>query len=149
MALTLLIVSCSEENENVNVPEVVKKSFTSQYPNVDKVEWGIENAGEYEAEFKLGKVEMSVVLDSLGAVLETETKIVETELPQAVKSALTKDFSGYKIENVVKANVKDSVFYEINVEKGKVESEIMFDVNGKLLKQQQENEETGENEEKD
>lgn len=98
---------------------MVKKAFAAQYPNVVKVTWSIEKPGEYEAEFNQNKTVVSTLYDSKGALLETESKITESELPQAIKSVLTKDYSGYKIGGVEKNVVKGKVTYEVVATKAK------------------------------
>jgi hypothetical protein len=124
-----------EPEKQVNVPELVKKEFAAKYPKASKVKWGLEKPGEYEAEFDLNKSEMSVVIDEKGNVLEVETEIKEAELPQAVKATLAKDFAGYKIEEVEKSDAKGVISYEMDAKKDKTKVEIIFDSNGKLLKQ--------------
>lgn len=119
------------------VPEVVKSAFKSAYPAVTKVKWDMEKTGEYEAEFKINKVEVSVVYDEKGNLLETETEIKFSDLPQAVKDAIAKDFAGYKIEEIEKVEKKGVISYEMEVEKGKMEYELTYDLNGKLLNKEE------------
>ncbi|HNW51603.1 MAG TPA: PepSY-like domain-containing protein [Prolixibacteraceae bacterium] len=143
--LSLLVVVSFAEEKKVTVPEVVKKAFAAQYANATKVEWELEKEGEFEAEFKLSKTEMSVVFDAAGNLIETETEIEESELPQAIKATLAKDFAGYKIDDAVKAEAKGVVTYEMEAKKEKKEFELVFDANGKLLKQEEEKEDNEEN----
>jgi hypothetical protein len=138
IALALFIISVFAEEKKVIVPEVVKKSFAAQYPSATKVEWGIEKAGEYEAEFKLNSTDMSVVYDEKGTALEIESEIKETDLPQAVKATLAKDFTGYKIDEFEKTDAKGVVTFEMEARKDNKEFELVFDSNGKLLKQEEE-----------
>ena len=130
----------TEPEKQVNVPELVKKEFAAKYPKASKVKWGLEKPGEYEAEFELNKAEMSVVIDEKGNVLDVETEIKESELPQAVKATLAKDFAGYKIDEVEKAEAKGAISYEMEAKKDKAEFEIVFDSNGKLLKKEEKKE---------
>lgn len=133
-----------KENPNekpVNVPELVKKEFAKKYPSASKVKWSLEKAGEYEAEFDMNKNEMSVVIDEKGNLLEAETEIKEAELPQAIKTTLVKDFDGYKIDEVEKTEAKGVTTYEMEAKKDKVEYELVFDTNGKLLKKEEKKEE--------
>lgn len=130
----------SNENKPVNVPELVKKEFAKKYPSASKVKWSLEKAGEYEAEFDLNKSELSVVIDEKGNVLEVEAEIKEAELPQAVKVTLTKDFAGYKIDEVEKTEAKGLISYEMEAKKDKAEFELVFDANGKLLKKEEKKE---------
>lgn len=142
-----VVIAQKKERDNekrVTVPEVVKQIFTKQYPSVKKVKWGIEKPGEYEAEFDFNKAEMSTVYDEKGILLETETEIKESDLPQAIKSTLAKDFAGYKIKEYEKNEAKGIVTYEMEAKKDKKKFELVFDSNSKLLKQEEKKEKEGE-----
>lgn len=130
------VEKCKSKTKLV-VPEIVKSAFKSAYPAVTKVKWDMEKTGEYEAEFKINKVEVSVVYDEKGNLLETETEIKFSDLPQAVKDAIAKDFAGYKIEEIEKVEKKGVISYEMEVEKGKMEYELTYDLNGKLLNKEE------------
>jgi hypothetical protein len=125
----------SEKAEKkVEVPAAVKSAFQVKYPKAEKIEWGIEKPGEFEAEFILNKIESSAVFDSKGQFIESETEIKESELPQPVKAAISKDFAGYKPGEIAKAtDAKGVITYEMDASKGKEKIEISFDANGKLL----------------
>jgi hypothetical protein len=128
----LVVIACAQEKK-VIIPEVVKKSFTTHFPNATKVEWGLEKPGEFEAEFTLNKVEMSANLDEKGTLLETESEIKESDLPQEVKATLAKDFAGYKLDEILKADAKGVITFEMTAKKDKKEVSLEFDINGKLL----------------
>jgi hypothetical protein len=137
-----LVNACAQENKQkgekkVKVPELVKKAFATKYPKATKIEWGLEKEGEYEVEFKMGKSEMSVVLDEKGDVLEVESEIKESELPQAIKTTLAKDFIGFKLDEIEKAEAKGVTSYEMEAKKDKAELELVFDAAGKLLKKEE------------
>ena len=125
-----------EKPEKVNVPEVVKKGFTSRFAAASDLKWGIEKPGEYEAEFTLNKAEMSALVDEKGNILEVETEIRESELPQAVKVTLSRDFADYKIGEVEKNEQKGITSFEMEAKKGEAAYELAFDKNGKLLKKE-------------
>jgi hypothetical protein len=140
VGLAMLIVGACAQEKKVIVPDAVKKAFTAQFTNATKIEWGLEKPGEFEAEFKLNKVEMSANFDEKGTLLETESEIKESDLPQAVKATLAKDFGGYKIDEVLKAEAKGVTTFELTSQKDKKEFVLEFDINGKLLKQAEEKE---------
>jgi hypothetical protein len=141
VALALFMIGAFAEEKKVTVHEAVKKVFSAQYPNAAKVEWGLEKTGEYEAEFKLNNTDMSVVYDEKGTALEIESEIKEAGLPQAIKATLAKDFVGYKINEVEKAEAKGVITFEMEAKKDNKEFELVFDQNGKFLKQKAESEE--------
>ncbi len=138
-----------EKSKKIEVPAVVKSAFEVKYPKAEKVSWGLEKQGEYEAEFVLNGIESSANFDSKGQFMEFETEIKESDLPQVIKSTLAKDYAGYKIGDVSKStNVKGVVNYEMDALKGKDKFEISFDASGKLLNKKVAKEEDEENDKK-
>jgi hypothetical protein len=47
---------------------------------------------------------------------------------------LKKDYAAFEIEETAKIESKGEIAYEVEVEKGKETFDLIFDVNGKLLK---------------
>jgi hypothetical protein len=149
VVLATVLVNCnSQENKGTAnakklaiVPQAVKSTFSKEFPKAENAAWEEEKTGEFEAEFVISKVKMSANFDTNGNLLETESEISETDLPQSIKVTLSKDFTGYKIEEVERSDAKGVVTYEMEAEKGGIEYELVFDCNGKLLKQKEEKEE--------
>ena len=137
------------QNPKEETPAAAKAAFASKYPTAQKVKWSVEKPGEFEVEFTLNKIESSALYDTTGKLLETECEIEDSELPQAVKATLAKDFAGYKLDEIEKATDSNGLTtYEMEAAKGKVKFEISFDMNGKLLSKEPLKEEKGEKEEK-
>ena len=133
LSFVIGISAMSQKDEKIPAP--AKSGFVAKFPTAQKVKWSVEKPGEFEAEFTLNKVETSVLVDAKGNLLETETEIKESELPQAVKATLAKDFAGYKFDEIEKAtDIKGVTSFEMGAVKGKEKLEISFDANGKLLK---------------
>ncbi len=127
----------SKDNKKVIVPGQVKKEFSKRFPAASKIEWGLEKAGEYEVEFVMDKKEMSVVMNEKGDLLELETVIKESELPQAVENSLSRDFAGYKIKECEKTDTQGLITYEMVARKNKEKFELIFDTNGKLISKEE------------
>lgn len=132
---SIFVLGVSALNQkDEKIPAAVKTGFAAKFPTAQKVKWSVEKEGEFEAEFTLNKVETSALFDAKGTLLETETEIKESELPQAVKATLAKDFAGYKLDEIEKAtDVKGVTTFEMEAAKGKDKLEISFDASGKLL----------------
>jgi hypothetical protein len=112
------------------VPEPVKATFAKHYAAVKNAKWEKEN-GNYEAEFENNKVTTSVVIDKTGALLETETTILESALPKKAQEYLAKNLSGKKIKETAQiVNVKGAVTYEAEV----AGADYLFDANGDFMK---------------
>lgn len=132
MALVVGVSATNQKEEKI--PAAAKSGFAAKFPTAQKVKWGVEKPGEFEAEFTLNGVETSALVDAKGTLLETEAEIKESELPQAVKATLNKDFAGYKLDEIEKAtDVKGVTTFEMEAAKGKDKLEISFDASGKLL----------------
>ena len=136
--MVFAVSACSQGNKNI--PESLQSKFKTLYPKADEVEWSKEE-GNYEVNFELDDVEMSVVLDSKGSLLETETEIDTDNLPDVIKSSIEKDFAGYNIKEASKI-VKDSkTTYEAELEKDGEKSDAIFDTNGKFIEEVEEKDE--------
>lgn len=78
-----------------DVPAAVKAKFTALCPVITDIEWTKEE-GKYKAEFDLDKSEISVLIDTLGNLLETETEI--SSLPQAIQKYINQNLPGEKVK---------------------------------------------------
>ncbi|MDP5010682.1 MAG: PepSY-like domain-containing protein [Crocinitomicaceae bacterium] len=127
------IVSCAQETAS-KIPTKVEDAFKSKFPNAKLVKWDRENDTEWEVEFKLDGVDYSANFSNEGAWKETEHEIKIKELPEAVQSTLSSEFSGYKIEEAETVESPDFSGYEVEIEKGEESMEVVFDQAGKVIK---------------
>jgi hypothetical protein len=134
MICLIMVVFTYGQKTGTEIPAAAKSGFAAKFPTAKKVKWSVEKPGEFEVDFTLNNVEQSALVDPKGNILETEIEIKESELPQAVKSTLAKDFAGYKKDEFTKAtDAKGVVAFEMQVNKGKEKLAVEFDANGKLL----------------
>lgn len=158
LVLTLfLLVSVTNAQD---VPSKVKEAFSKKFPNAQQVEWGKENATEFEAEFTLNSTHMSANFDPQGNWKETEVEITHSNLPAAVQKTLKSDYSEAEIKHIYKVTQPGKTLFEIAVanengekyeeneeenehgekeeadEEGKNIHELIFTANGKLVKKE-------------
>lgn len=144
--LALLIffftVACDKEPghlKKADVPDAVMSAFNSAHPDARDVEW--EKEGEYyEVEFEEGRVEMEIVYDIEGNVIETEIEIDVSDLPDAIVKYINDNYSDYKIDEAEKIENGEGVLYEVEIEYKRSELELMFDGNGNFLGEDDEGE---------
>ncbi|QHI36154.1 hypothetical protein IMCC3317_15130 [Kordia antarctica] len=117
-------------------PQKVKQAFAKKFPTAKKVKWEKENDSEWEAEFKMNKVEYSANFLENGTWKETEHEIEEKAIPKNVKAALMTVFPGYEIEEAEISETKDGMVYEFEIEKGEIEMEVAINSSGKVVKQE-------------
>ena len=126
-ALSLLAVFAFA---GTDVPVPVKTKFATLYPKAEKPKWSKEGEN-YEANFEDNEVEMSIVFNATGDVLETETELSVSQLPQSVTDYCTKTFPGKKIKEAAKlVDSKGVVTYEAEI--GGADQ--IFDSNGNFIK---------------
>ena len=114
-----------------DVPASVKSTFTKAYPSTKVKEWEKEN-GNFEAAFDYKKKEMSVLIDPVGNITETETKIDVSELSKNITDYCSKKYVGKKIKEASKiVDANGIITYEAEVQK----MDVLFDVNGTFIKE--------------
>jgi len=134
IALTILIVgfySCTDKN--TDVPEAVKQSFTSKFPDAEEIEWEKEEDNEWEAEFELGGIEYTASFDNMGSWLETERYIKEAGLPQMVLENLKANYPDHKIEEIALVENETNSYYEIDLTYGDESLEVAINEDGNTL----------------
>lgn len=122
---------------NKQVPQKVKDAFAKKFPSAKKVSWDNENDTEWEAEFKIDKVEYSANFLEDGTWQETEHEISESEIPQNVKKIIIEAFPEYKIEEVEVSESTKATVYELEIKKGKNTMEVVVSVDGKILSKEE------------
>jgi hypothetical protein len=117
-----------------NTPDIVKKEFANKYSAAQSVKWSSEEADEWEAEFSMNGKKMSACFDNDGKWIESETAITEKELPEAIITALNRDFNGFKkgpAEIYESLTIKG---FEMSLKNGEKSVEVIFDSKGTVLK---------------
>ncbi len=112
-------------------PSAVANSFAKRFPNTTVKKWDKEGE-KWEANFiKEGKT-MSATFTSNGTWEETETDIKISELPTAVADYVKANYKGANIKEAAVIERGNQKMYEAEV-KGK---DVLFDTNGKFLKEE-------------
>lgn len=119
----------SQTNSKITVPDAVKLKFSKLYPNTGSPKWEVED-GIYEASFKQNSVESSVLFSSDGSVIQTETEISPSLLPQSIKDYVHSKLPGKTIASASKiVDARSSITYEAEVDK----TDYLFDANGNFI----------------
>jgi hypothetical protein len=134
--LLLFVIPCmftlavqAQKIKGTPVPRAVQNAFEKQYPNT-KAKWEKEKSG-YEASFKQGEKNMSVIINENGTIIETETAIAVSALPAAITGYVKQHYKREKIkEAAVITDAKGVVTYEAGIKS----KDLLFDSNGKFIK---------------
>ena len=131
MVSAIALGAIGQKIDAAKVPAAVKSSFEKNYAG-NTATWEKEK-GNYEASFKQDGKSMSVILTPKGTLVESEVSIKADELPASVLSYMKTHYKGVTVKEgakITKAN--GTINYEAEV-KGK---DVVFDANGKFLKEE-------------
>jgi len=130
LMVTVSLANAQKVSEK-EIPAAIKSAFQQKYHNVKSVKWEKEK-GNYEAGFKEGKTNCSVLIDPSGHIIETEVEITIVELPADARAYVTKNYPHKNIKEAAKiTDAKNHVSFEAEIE-GK---DLIFDSTGKFLKE--------------
>ena len=136
--------ACAQKLDASKVPAAVKTTFAKQYPGVT-AKWEKED-GKYEAGFKHNGNTMSALFEANGTMTESEMDVKVTDLPAAVLAYVKVHYKGKNIKEGAKITKADgTVNYEAEVD-GR---DVIFDANGKFLKEVKEAKDDAKNEKED
>ena len=133
---SLLILSTGVANAQVKVPAAVSNAFKTKFATATDIKWGKENKNEYEADFKLDGKKYSANFLTDGTWKETEAQIATAQLPTAVTAAYKSKHAIAAIKMVAKIETSaGKTKYEIEYKDGAKTKEVLFDENGKAVKE--------------
>jgi len=119
-------------------PEAAKTAFAKAYPGATKVKWEKED-GNYEVTFvDKSNNEISAIYNAKGILQESEQEMKATALPASVLTYIKEHYKGVHLKGGAKITKGDgSINYEAAI-KGK---DVLFDANGKFIKEVKEDKE--------
>jgi hypothetical protein len=119
------------------VPAAVKQAFQARFPAVKAAGWKVKSDKNYEAEFTVKGTEIAAKFDSAGKWLETESAISRSQVPKAVRTAVAKQFKGYKVveTQTVQRRNEERLIYELHLENTKEIVKAQLSADGTVLTQ--------------
>ena len=143
MILFVMIFTAALSAQESKVPENVIRPFQVSHPKAQDVTWNVEGQN-YEAHFTVHGNNNSVLIDTVGKILETESEIDVANLPSGVIKYLNDNYRGYTLAGTSKI-VDDSgiVTYKAKMKDNNSNKifDVMFTEDGKPLKPEGENDE--------
>jgi hypothetical protein len=130
IAAVALTTTHAQKISSSKVPSVVTSAFKKMNPDVKSVSWEIED-GTYEANYKKNGMPSSSNYDKNGNLIESEVEIKVKDLPVSVPDYIKTHYkSGIKeASKITKSNG------EVNYEAMVNNVDVIFDANGKYLKE--------------
>ena len=142
LATSAALTQAEEKEVPLNeVPEAVLKSVKGKFPKAElkKAEKEVED-GETTFELSLtseGK-KMDVALKEDGTILEVETQIKASDLPEAVTKTLMAKYPKATIKKAEEIAKDKKTSYEVVLVDGKEKHEVLVDTTGKIVKDEEE-----------
>ena len=126
-------ISTQQKNSNIkeiDVPIAVVDRFNQLYPSTNVMGWDLVD-GNYLASFTFNSNSMSVLFATTGAIIETTTEILESQLPKSCTDYCAKYFVGKKIKSAYKTiDASGRVFYKVDIDKNL----LLFDATGSFIR---------------
>lgn len=126
-----------------NVPDTVANAFKAKFSIAEKVKWFIDD-DNYQAEFKVSKVDFTATFNKSGKWLMTEKFIKSSELPKAVRESVLKEFgqlSAYTFDAVERVETTEQgTVYQMVIEKGELVYKMVISETGEILKKEEKKE---------
>ncbi|MGY8647114.1 MAG: DUF4956 domain-containing protein [Verrucomicrobiales bacterium] len=115
-------------------PEIIAKSFSEKYPDIESPKWEAESGGSWEARFEARGIKFRADFDAEGNWVETEHNTTFEELPSEVRSAIVLKYNANDIQGIEGVDSHThGIFYDVEFQRGAKKQDIMFDSRGKVL----------------
>lgn len=126
----------AQDISSSEVSTIVKDAFKKEFPNSRDIEW--ERKGEYyNVEFEIGKNDHELWITPSGKILKHKEEISSAKLPANIKNKIKADYKGYRIDDVDKLTLENTVLYKVEIEIGrdnnKKELDLFFDKDAQSL----------------
>lgn len=136
VALICFVFSATAQNpvKDDQVPEAVKNSFLSKFPDIKNVTWQVDQE-KYEAAFKMDGKMVDATFDKEGKFTSSETHLRKGELPPLVMASIkSSQFVDWKLNDAGFIETSENKsYYCIEMVNGKNEVDLLFDVQGNVV----------------
>jgi len=132
--LLISVVGFSQQITAEKVPAAVKDAFAKKYPAATDVKYEMAKT-DFVVAFKDKEVGMYANFNSRGEWLQTETIVLESDVPKEVLTSVATNFVGFIITAVTKLEGPNDVLnYILDLKKGSEIIEVKFSPKGDVLK---------------
>lgn len=153
LALTIIFAGCAKESVDsaadvLNIPQQAKDAFKTDFSDAKGAKW--HKTGEYfAATYEENDLERVVYYDAKGQEVAREMELNPSELMPAITSYIAQHYPSHTIAEAELSKVPKGTFYEVELEAGDEEVELIFDEQGSFIKAEGEEDEEEEEEDED
>lgn len=119
------------------LPAPVAAAFTKAFPKAMDIEWK-QKGEQYKVEFETGlfRDDHEAWYDAAGKLLRHEEEVSASDLPEAVKAAIAKEFPGYRTDDVKRIEADGATTWIVELQNGSEEWKVAYDAAGVQLRKQ-------------
>lgn len=110
----------------------INQKFTTDFPSAKDIEWEKSNTF-YEIEFEIGRDDYKAYYDMQGELVVYKCEISEGDLPAVVRNAALTKYPNFKFEDIDKVVKGKDTFYNLELEKGKLEVKMTLKYDGTII----------------
>ena len=132
LALFATSIAVAQDLNLTEVPNNLKVALNKEYSNATDVEWEKE-LDHYKVEFDIKRRDHEIWYDVSGKILKKEIEISKTELPKVILDLIKSKYAGYRVDDVEMIWQNNATTYDVELEKGREEKNVLFDDKAKIL----------------
>ncbi|HRO39969.1 MAG TPA: PepSY-like domain-containing protein [Flavobacteriales bacterium] len=119
------------------LPAPVTTAFAKAFPKAMDIEWK-QKGEQYKVEFETGlfRNDHEAWFDATGKLLRHEEEVSASDLPEAVKAAIAKDFPDFRTDDVKRIEAEGATTWIVELQNGPTEWKVAYDAAGKQLQKQ-------------
>ncbi len=125
-----------KEVGKADIPETVRNSFASAFPNATVTGYGKEDLTDrtqYEIDTKRGDRDLSYVYTADGALMQVEEEVSIEELPEMVRDSILKKHPNSKVLSAYRVTKGEKIQYEIALKDRDKHRELLMSNQGEVL----------------
>ncbi len=135
LLILIILFSVNLKAQNSGLPDVVSKAFEQKFPKAKKVKWSNENIDDFQAEFALDSLTETAIFSNKGDWQQTGINVPIPILNHLTTADIKKKYPKSKVNKIVKIqNIKNQIYYEIELKKGDELEYVNYDENGNEIK---------------
>ena len=117
-----------------NLPSAITSYISENYPNATITSAELEANGDYDVEILDGTTQKDVLFDSTYEWIYTEWDIAIADLPAAVTTSISNNYSDYTIDDAEYYETSDGDYYYLELEKsGYADIYVKVDAEGNII----------------
>lgn len=108
------ITAMAQDIPQSQVPSLIVNDFQQKFPKARRVEWELKG-DQYKVEFETGILgdDHDVYYSRDGKLVHHKEEISKSDLPKNVLSKISKDFGGYRADDIEKISENGRVNYKM------------------------------------